>query len=857
MNRPRLSVHSHPSGEHIIVDEVISVVDQYWFSKIRRPGRYLGNEINSVKKDLSKTEVSVALVFPDAYEIGMSHLGLKILYDLLNKKPWIACERVFSPWTDMEESLRHEKIPLASLESSRPLSKFDIVGFSIQHELCYTNILNILDLSGIPFLSSERDGRNPLLIAGGPACFNPEPVADFFDLMVIGDGEAAALDICRTVRESARHKSCDRENLLREMLPIQGVYIPSFFHEQVDGSGNIRFVESSIPGYDKVRRAILPDIDSYSYPERQVVPFTEPAHDRVSMEIARGCTRGCRFCQAGMIYRPVRERNLESILKKSENALRLTGYEDLSLLSLSSGDYSCIGELLKSLMDRQSEDKTAVSLPSLRIDSLDKEMMEQIKRVRKTGFTLAVEAGSDRLRKMINKGLTQEEILQTARKVYGAGWKLIKLYFMIGLPFEEDDDIKEIIVLAKKIAGLAGKRPKKAVLNVSISTFVPKAHTPFMWMPQISIAESRRKIKVIQRGLYGGRIKVKWNQPELSWLEGVFARGDRKLSKAVWEAWKLGARFDAWGDQFRMDLWEKAFSKTGIDPDLYLSRERSVQDILPWDHIDSGVKKSFLKKELQRATEAILTPDCREKCLECGVCDHQTIDPVLHEGQKLPAAPERDRHISPELTKKYRITFRKTGSLRHLGHLEVVRMFIRAFRRAELKMSYSNGFHPMPKISFYSALPVGTASLKEVMDIKLIVREDVHGIQRKLSRQLPKEMDIVQITEVPVSGKKLRLKESQFLITAAGIKFKKDSISRFLKSEKFPVVKVDKKGEHEIDARPLVSSLTLVGDDKIEIAIKHTDGRGLRPVEIVKAVFCTEDDSDFQMETLKTGQILE
>ena len=837
----------------------MSVMDQPWFSKIRRPGRYLGNEVNAIKKNLSKTEVSIALVFPDTYEIGMSHLGLKILYNLLNKEPWIACERVFSPWTDMEEALRREKIPLASLESYRPLSDFDIVGFSIQHELCYTNLLNILDLSGIPFLASERDSENPLLIAGGPACFNPEPVADFFDLMVIGDGEAAVLDICRTVRKSKNQKRHDRKNLLREMLVIDGVYIPSFFQIQYADSGDIRSVESSVQGYDSVRKAILPDIDAYPYPERQIVPFTEPAHDRVSVEIARGCTRGCRFCQAGMIYRPVRERNLESILKKAENTLRLTGYEDLSLLSLSSGDYSCIGVLLKGLMDRYSRDKIAVSLPSLRMDSVDKQMMEQIKRVRKTGFTLAVEAGSDRLRKMINKGLTEEDILKTAQRVYESGWKLIKIYFMIGLPFEQDEDIRDIILLAKKVAGLAGKKQKRAVLHVSISTFVPKSHTPFMWAPQISLAESRRKIRMIQQGLHGGRFKVKWNQPELSWLEGVFARGDRKLAKAVWEAWKLGARFDAWSEQFRMDLWEEAFSRTGIDPDFYLHRKRSFQDVLPWDHIDSGVEKRFLREELKRATEAILTPDCRKKCLECGVCDHQTVDPVLHNEQNLPSVPERTTDFAPELPEKYRITFKKTGSLRHLGHLEIVRMFIRAFRRAELEMNYSQGFHPMPKISFYSALPVGTASLEEVLDIELMIQgqEDMDAIQEKLNRQLPEEMAVIRVIKVGANEKKPRLKESQFLISAFGIQFEEDFISQFLKSEKFPVFKMDKKGEQVIDARPLVSSLSLVADDKIKMSIKHTTERGLRPTEILKAIFRLKDEDALLMETVKTGQILE
>jgi radical SAM family uncharacterized protein len=438
----------------------MSILDHNWFSNIIRPSRYLGNEVNSVKKDPSRVDVSIALAFPDIYEIGMSHLGLKILYNILNNQEWLAAERVFSPWVDLENELRSRGIPLATLESERPLSGFDLVGFSLQHELSYTNVLNMLDLSGIPFLSEDRTEKDPLIIAGGPACFNPEPVADFFDLMVIGDGETAALEICRVIRGTKKQKTINKKELLHELRHIRGIYIPSFFSIHYCADGSVKEIEPHHADYREVKKAILSDLDDYPYPERQIVPFTELIHDRVSIEISRGCTRGCRFCQAGMIYRPVRERSPESIIEKAETALKLTGYEDLSLLSLSSGDYSCIGPLLETLMDRQSPKHVGVSLPSLRMDSLNTAMIEQVKRVRKTGFTLAPEAGNDRLRRVINKGLTQDDILGTANVVYRAGWKLIKLYFMTGLPYEGDEDLQDIIGLSKQITRLAGKKGK-------------------------------------------------------------------------------------------------------------------------------------------------------------------------------------------------------------------------------------------------------------------------------------------------------------------------------------------------------------------------------------------------------------
>jgi len=836
----------------------MSILDQHWFSNISHPSRYIGNEINSIRKDLKKTEVSIALVFPDIYEIGMSHLGLKILYHILNSHHWLAAERVFSPWIDLEKELRSNQIPVTTQESGRSLLSFDIIGFSLQHELSYTNVLNMLDLAGILLLAKERKDEDPLIIAGGPACFNPEPVAEIFDVIVIGDGETATLELCQMVREAKQRNISDKRKLLSQLRHIKGVYIPSFFRIHYSLEGPVNGIEPLVPDYNVVKKAILPDINDYPFPLHQIVPFMELIHDRIAIEIARGCTRGCRFCQAGMIYRPVRERNPESILEKAEKALRYTGYEDLSLLSLSTGDYSCIEPLLKALMDRQSSEKVAVSLPSLRVDSLSPSSIEQIKRVRKTGFTLAPEAGNNRLRGIINKGLTQENILETAQEVYGAGWNLIKLYFMIGLPFEEERDLQDIIDLAKQVASLGGKKGKRAKLNVSISTFVPKSHTPFMWTPQIPIGESQRRIQLIREGLKGGHVRVKWNQPELSWLEGVFSRGDRRLTKALIEAWKLGAKFDAWSQHLKMDIWEEAFTRTKLDPCFYLHRERSPDEIMPWDHIISGVDKSFLETEWKRAKQGKPTPDCRDKCLECGVCDHITVDPILFRNWDFPSKRKKPLLEPAILTsKRYRFTFSKLNYVRYLSHLELVRVFIRAFRRAGLSLVYSRGFHPMPKISFGCALPVGTESMQETVDIEVIERLDIPSLKATINQQLPVGITVTFIEEVSPNKKRANLKESHFIITLNGVELKEEDLEGFLKSDFFPVVKINKKGKQEINARPLVRSMSLISPSKIRLALKHAAGPELKPAEIVRGVFSLKDYSANDIKVLKTKQILD
>ena len=875
------------------------ISQQPWFSKIMHPSRYLGEEINSIKKDPSNVEVYIALAFPDVYEMGMSHLGLKILYHILNSQSWLSAERVFAPWVDLGSELKERDIPLASLESGRPLSEFDIVGFSLQHELCYTNILSLLDLADIPFLSEERGSMDPLIIAGGPACFNPEPVAKIFDAIVVGDGEEVALSICQTVREWKLDGRKSRFELLKRLSRFRGIYIPSFFKPHYDTKGIIQYLEPLIEGYTGVEKAIVPDLNCHPFPSRQIVPFTELVHDRFTIEIARGCSRGCRFCQAGMIYRPVRERDPLEILRIAETGLHETGFEDLSLLSLSSGDYSCVIPLLKELMVRVADRHVAVSFPSLRIDRIISLLMEEIKKVRKTSFTIAPEAGSQRLRDVINKGLIEDQILDTAREIYEGGWNLIKLYFMIGLPYEGDIDLKSIVELSKRISRLAPKGRKGHVLNVSIASFVPKAHTPFAWLPQIELEESKRRINLIRERLHNHKVRVKWNKPEASWLEGIFSRGDRRLTKVLVEAWQQGARFDSWSEHLNLDIWKKAFQRHRLDPDFYLLRERDHDEILPWEHINPGISKEFLLGEWQKAMKGEETPDCRQHCSNCGICNGSNIAPVLFDSRHPfpPAKPARHRKASAEAdgqgeagraragragrpavlprdksgkneragkeevtsqskeskekVKKYRLRFTKLEKARHLSHLELVRLLIRAFRRAGMDLAYSGGYHPMPKVSFALALPVGVESLSEIMDVQVKSVQDISITIERLNRELPSGIRVHSMEEILIKAHPPRIKESAFHVKIDGF-FNKEDLDRFLRVNTFPVIRQRRDGDRTVDIRYLVKELNLLSKGELELVVGHGIGPEMKPAEIIKEVFALPDSQMEGIRILKT-----
>ncbi len=593
--------------------------------KVSKPTRYMGNEYNMVEKDIDDINIRFAFAFPDVYEVGMSHLGLKILYHIMNERGDTYCERVFAPWVDMEEEMRKTGIKLFALETKDELLKFDIVGFTLQYEMSYSNILNMLDLAGIPFESRDRqDDRYPLIIGGGPCVYNAEPLADFFDLFVIGEGEEVIHELLDLYGE-CKKKGVNKFDFLRYAAQIPGIYVPMFYDVHYRDDNTIASIQMKYPFVPpKIQKRIIKDLDNAYYPTDMIVPFMDIVHDRAVLEIFRGCTRGCRFCQAGMLYRPVRERSKDRLEDLAKKIIDSTGYNELSLSSLSTSDYSQLEDLIKDLMENFEEDRISLALPSLRIDSFSKEFVEEVYKVRRTGLTFAPEAGTQRLRDVINKGVTEEDLSRSVATAFELGWTNIKLYFMIGLPTETFQDLLGISTLARKVVdSFYEYRPsninKNPTVTISTSSFVPKPFTPFQWVGQDSIAQFEEKQEFLQHHLRIKHVRYDWHDPRLSFLEAIFARGDRRLGKVLIRAWELGCKFDGWAEQFKFDMWQQAFKDCNIDTYFYANRVREQDEILPWDHIDAGVSKAYLWREYERALAGELTHDCREGCTGCGI----------------------------------------------------------------------------------------------------------------------------------------------------------------------------------------------------------------------------------------------
>ena len=815
--------------------------------QIERPGRYLGNEFNSVGKAWPETLVHGALVFPDLYEIGMSHQGLQILYHIIKAQKNALAERCYCPDKDAEELLRRTGVPLASLESGRALADFDFLGITLPYELCSINILTILDLAGIPFHADERDESWPLILGGGAGAFNPEPVAAFFDAILLGDGEEAILDIIALIAENKKNPQ-PKAKLLRRLATIPGIYVPSLFVVAADNA--LRPLDASVPA---PRRRFLPNLDDCRHLLTPLVPNTKIIHDRLGIEIARGCTRGCRFCQAGVTYRPVRERGVEQIMSLAKTGIANSGFEELALLSLSTGDYSCLPQLFPQLIDHFADSFVSVSLPSMRVGTLTPEIMEQIRRVRKTGFTLAPEAGSERLRRVINKGISEEDLLATCQAAFALGWQGVKLYFMIGLPGETEEDLRAIIDLCRKIrvaSGFAGGGKKNVAASVGI--FVPKPHTAFQWQGQLGIDEGRDRISFLRRHLPKG-VTIKWQIPEQSFLEGVFSRGDRKLAALIETAWRLGARLDGWSEHFRLATWRQAAAACGIVLEDYL-RPRGLDETLPWSHLDCGVTQEFLFEEWRKSQRGIYTPDCRyHGCQGCGVCDFKEVRPIVHDpeaaaGKALPvptveaaraaanqppvriSQTEREHH-------KYLISYSRLGAIALLGHLDFLQIIFRSLKRAGIATNFSEGFNPAPKVSFAPALPAGTESECEYFLIdspdKITAPEEA---LTRLNAALPPGLKATAL--LAHEGRVPQDIACDYVITNLALPENAgEYLANFLASANWPVTRERKGKGRQVDIRPLVAACA-IGDSAIFLTLNYRQGEpGVKPLEAAAEIF--------------------